>query len=221
MQPLCLVSTDTDWQQQLITGARELHRITDSNFHIVTPAPSIGIDAIRDLQRLLSRKPYGGGSRLIVLSGMEKATTEAQNALLKLLEEPPADTYIIITTTAEEAVLPTILSRCRSIRHASASDGESTPELQTVVKKILSARPGERILLAQEIAKTKEDTLVFLSSLIQLAQRQLHQSVIPSGTLLQWATILKHTEHARQYVERNVNFKATVDILFLGFPKVA
>ncbi len=53
--------------------------------------------------------------RLIILHQAEQQTTEAQNALLKLLEEPPNDTVLFLIATQAEAMLPTITSRCRQL----------------------------------------------------------------------------------------------------------
>ena len=63
-------------------------------------------------QTALERK----GIRVYVIHLVENMTTEAVNALLKFLEEPPAHAYAILTTQNESKVLPTIVSRCQSIR---------------------------------------------------------------------------------------------------------
>lgn len=71
------------------------------------------IESIRDLQHFLQLRTTGKGSlrRVIILEHAETMTIEAQNAFLKILEEPPADTLIILTAGNQRAVLSTILSR--------------------------------------------------------------------------------------------------------------
>jgi len=78
---------------------------------------SISIDAVRQLQRFLQLKTLGSGSvrRVLIVEHAEQLTTEAQNAYLKLLEEPPADTLMILTVDNQRALLPTILSRLQQI----------------------------------------------------------------------------------------------------------
>lgn len=72
---------------------------------------AISIEAVRDLSQFLSRQVPGSSKRVIILEEAESLTTEAQNALLKTLEEPPAGTHIILTAADEQALLPTIRSR--------------------------------------------------------------------------------------------------------------
>lgn len=74
---------------------------------------SIGIEAIRELKTFLQRKTTGTGliRRAVVINDGHTMGVEAQNALLKNLEEPPADTIIIITASDVTKLLPTIRSR--------------------------------------------------------------------------------------------------------------
>ena len=81
-----------------------------------------GIETIRGLKRQLALKPWGGGYRVVVIVEVERATEEAQNALLKILEEPPSKTFFILTSVETERVLPTVLSRCRVISFGALSE---------------------------------------------------------------------------------------------------
>lgn len=78
---------------------------------------SISIDAIRELQRFLQLRTLGDRAfrRAVIVEHAEVLTTEAQNAFLKLLEEPPADTILILAADNHRALLPTISSRAQSI----------------------------------------------------------------------------------------------------------
>lgn len=77
---------------------------------------SIGIESIRILTQRLSLAPYyESGSRIVIIDSAEALTHAAQNALLKLIEEPPTRTNIILIATNEESLLPTVRSRCRTI----------------------------------------------------------------------------------------------------------
>lgn len=79
---------------------------------------SISIEAIRELQRFLQLKTVGSSKqwrRAVIIEDADTLTTEAQNAYLKLLEEPPADTLMILTAGNTRALLPTILSRVQVI----------------------------------------------------------------------------------------------------------
>jgi DNA polymerase-3 subunit delta' len=78
--------------------------------------PSIGIDRIRELRRTAALKPFEGRGRVVIIVNVEKMTTEASNALLKILEEPPQGMTMILTTSNMNALLPTIISRCQEVR---------------------------------------------------------------------------------------------------------
>ena len=74
---------------------------------------SIGIEDIRiHLIDDVSIKPYTGPYKIYILNEAEKLTLQAQNALLKTIEEPPAYAVIMLLTTNADTFLPTILSRC-------------------------------------------------------------------------------------------------------------
>jgi len=64
------------------------------------------------LQKILSVRPYEGTRRVLILPDAQRMTEEAQNKLLKVLEEPPSDTYIFLLATTLAPFLPTVLSRC-------------------------------------------------------------------------------------------------------------
>lgn len=74
---------------------------------------SIGVDDVRmQINQDVGVKPYKSPYKIYIVNECEKMTPQAQNALLKTLEEPPAYTVILLLTTSLDALLPTILSRC-------------------------------------------------------------------------------------------------------------
>jgi DNA polymerase III subunit gamma/tau len=75
-----------------------------------------GIDSVRDIRSSMSQAPMNGESRVWILDEVHKATNDAQNAMLKLLEEPPDHVYFILCTTEPQKLIPTIVQRCTVIR---------------------------------------------------------------------------------------------------------
>ncbi len=75
----------------------------------------VKIDQVRALQHDLALRPMEGRYRVAIFDQFETATTEAQNALLKTLEEPPDYVVLILLTADPELLLPTIVSRCQPI----------------------------------------------------------------------------------------------------------
>lgn len=77
---------------------------------------TIPVDDIREMIRITGERTLEGGARVFLIFDADKMTPQAQNSLLKTLEEPPDSTYIILVTDHSENILTTIMSRCRTIR---------------------------------------------------------------------------------------------------------
>ncbi len=108
-------------------------------------ARSIGIDQARGVMAAISRQPFEAKRSVVIFFEAHLATREAQNAMLKMLEEPPPSSLIVLVTERADSLLPTIDSRCRSIRF------EPLPQ-ETIAKyleRFLSVEKGE----AERISK--------------------------------------------------------------------
>ncbi len=83
---------------------------------IVRPSGAfIKIDQARALRKHLRFAPLERGRRVIIVNDAQTMNPEASNAMLKILEEPPNDTHIILTASQTTDLLPTIVSRCQNI----------------------------------------------------------------------------------------------------------
>lgn len=74
---------------------------------------SFGVDDVRNIIDEVSKKPYEGDKKVLILYKCDKMTTQAQNALLKTIEEPPTGVYLILLSDSLENILDTIQSRCQ------------------------------------------------------------------------------------------------------------
>ncbi|MFQ5657227.1 MAG: DNA polymerase III subunit delta' [Candidatus Methylomirabilales bacterium] len=87
--------------------------------HVLAPeGASLKIDQIRGLTQEATRTPYEGRRKAFILDQAETMTEQAQNALLKTLEEPPGVTVLTLIAPDSSALLSTIASRCSQIRFA-------------------------------------------------------------------------------------------------------
>ena len=109
--------------------AAELALRRDDPAHVprFDKAPAIFLAAVQRIHQLASVKPAMGARKVFVVGDAElmvpqESSPEAANAFLKLLEEPPADTTVIITTSQPGVLLPTILSRVLAMRVAPAGE---------------------------------------------------------------------------------------------------
>jgi len=74
------------------------------------------ISQIQELQKEVYVSPFEGKKKVFILDEVDKMTSEAANAFLKTLEEPSSTTLFILITSSAESLLPTIISRCQSVR---------------------------------------------------------------------------------------------------------
>lgn len=81
----------------------------------------IGVDEVRALKGFFSLSAADGGRRVVIVDSADEMNVNAANALLKLLEEPPADATILLVSYQPSRLLPTIRSRCRELRCATLS----------------------------------------------------------------------------------------------------
>ena len=75
----------------------------------------IRIEQVREIESFLNLTPYEGASKVVIVDGAELMNTAAANALLKTLEEPPPASLLLLLTASEDALLPTIRSRCSAL----------------------------------------------------------------------------------------------------------
>jgi DNA polymerase-3 subunit delta' len=95
------------------------HEIHPDVFLIEPEGNFITIGQVRQLQQFISLKNYEGNVRVFIIDEADRFTVEAANALLKGLEEPPPGVVFILVTANIEAMLPTVVSRCRQIQFRS------------------------------------------------------------------------------------------------------
>jgi len=84
----------------------------------------IKVEQIREMQKRVGYKPFEGKATVCIIDGADRLNISAANSLLKTLEEPPAQTHLILTAENIRVVIPTILSRCQRINFSPLSDEE-------------------------------------------------------------------------------------------------
>lgn len=139
----------------------------------IDAASNRGIDEIRDLREKIRLSPLSAAKKVYIIDEVHMLTTEAFNALLKTLEEPPAHAMFVLCTTEPHKVPATILSRCFHIQFKLATDDEIVRSLKRIVA-------GEKLqididvlsLIAQRSDGGFRDGAKILEELSMLAQGQ-------------------------------------------------
>jgi DNA polymerase-3 subunit delta' len=111
-------------------------------------ARNISVDQVRSLGELLAVTPSMSPRRAIVIDAADDLEASAANALLKMLEEPPANTLFFLVSHAPGRLLPTIRSRCRRLDFARLSDDAMTSLLNRSLPEENSAEIGRLIEFA-------------------------------------------------------------------------
>ena len=143
-------------------GHPDLHRVGPEGpgRQVVIGGPGARVRGIRDLIAELALLPVEGGARVAIVEAAHRMNEDAQAALLKTLEEPPAAVTLILCADAEEPLLPTIRSRCarlrlgpvgtRDVEAILAEHGVADAPLASRLARITGGRPGLAWALARQ-----------------------------------------------------------------------
>ena len=86
--------------------------------------PGAGIDGVREVRATLARKPAEGPRQVLILRDVDRFSHDAHNALLKTLEEPPADAAILLVAEGTALLPETVVSRCRVVTARPLTDAQ-------------------------------------------------------------------------------------------------
>lgn len=145
-------------------------------FYIEPDGNSIKIDQIRELQRKVAEKPVISNKKIFIIDNADKMTVEAQNCLLKTLEEPPKYITIILITSNESNLLTTIKSRCMIQYFNKIDDKElekflKAENINTNIVDMANGSIGKALKL-----KDKSENYEAINKIIK--QIENHQSIL-------------------------------------------
>ena len=118
---------------------------------------SIGIKQVREATKFLVEKPFSHKAKVVLINRGELLTVQAQNALLKTLEEPPSYATIIVNAKTEDSLLETVTSRCRKTRVIESAQRQITT---ISINEILTMRIGKRLSWAAEYSKEERPHVI-------------------------------------------------------------
>lgn len=144
----------------------------------IDAASNRGIDSIKELRDKIAFAPVDGRYKVYIIDEVHMLTTEASNALLKTLEEPPENVVFILATTDPQKVLPTIHSRCQRFDFHRVTVEEITKHLGDVAKKSDIVADEEALrLIAIEAEGGMRDALSLLDQCAVMSPRVTVDSV--------------------------------------------
>ena len=178
----------------------------------------IGISAVRQFTGRLLLSPQASPYIIGIITRADLLTIEAQNALLKLLEEPPPRVKIYIETESKDQLLPTILSRCQSIQLGSSTEDDSLEAEKATIQKLLSSTPSEIMHVIDGAASDRDAAKQWTSQLIVATRALLMAHIHNDGdqkTTSVYMRLVRNLVVAQQELAVNVNPKLVLDTVFL------
>lgn len=130
---------------------------------------AITVDEIRRLSKFLSMTSHDGGYRIIIVDPADDLNVNAANALLKNLEEPPPRTIFMLISHAPGRLLPTIRSRCQSIRLQPLADGDILSVLDHLGEPVPEDDAGRKQLIERSMGSPRNALLLTRYGGIELA----------------------------------------------------
>ncbi|MBU0570678.1 MAG: DNA polymerase III subunit gamma/tau [Candidatus Omnitrophica bacterium] len=137
-------------------------------------ASNRGIDEIRTLRENVKFAPASGTFKIYIIDEVHMLTTEAFNALLKTLEEPPSHVKFIFATTEAHKVLPTIMSRCQKFDFKRIPPGMIFNRLMDIAKnEKISIDEKAALLMARSADGSLRDALVVLDQMVSFSSGKI------------------------------------------------
>lgn len=181
--------------------------LIDPDIHIlVTENPSLGVEDTRKFVKKLRNRPFKRTLQIGIIPKADLLTVEAQNALLKELEDHPKSVVYMLGTTNEQALLQTILSRSKKMYSGTQNSQQNTSEetyFELFTKKQPHYLQGYASLSANDW--TKQTASQFLADL----SRHIRSSQIDKQQLL-----LESVQRSGEFITNNISAKQVLLLLF-------
>lgn len=192
--------------QDLLSSQTEL-------IHIFAEKSSISIKQIQDLNIPLSiaaRLP-----RIVWIEEADLMTTPSENALLKMLEEPPVNTNFYLTCSSQSSLLPTIRSRAKHIGLPTTTK-TNDPSILSDLKSIMSMTAGDR--LQSIIKRDRGESIIWITQIEASLKDKLHDPNLGINSIKMLGNIAKSAEYAHEALLSNCSVSLVTQNFYLTLP---
>lgn len=173
----------------------------------------LGIEDVRRIQKKIFLRPFKGEKKSLVIVLREAITIEAQNSMLKLLEEPPPSSLIFIVINNHLSLLPTIISRVKIIE--LKQERESNDDSLNRFMQIKT--DGDALSLAAEVSKDKTSAILWLENLIFSAREKMLENLKNKHEALRIRSLIHQVELAHYDLKNtNTNQRLVLENLFIN-----
>jgi hypothetical protein len=221
-----IVSADKSAQDEKIAKLLDEAQVHPVD-RFVLSAEKISIAEIRSLKMQLAKTAFASKTKAAIIEA-GGLSLEAQQALLKSLEEPPDHTLLILAVSNLDLLLPTIISRCFVIQLAivPAKTDEKNKSTQSVFwTNILKGSIAQRLLSTSGLPSERQELILWLDSALFFFRDELKSGFVQEKKPLFQPTHIAQIIHALLTAKReltaNLSLKLTIDHALLSLPKLS
>ena len=206
---------------KIILNSNDLQNNVDYKLIESEDGKSIKINQIRDMQSDVAIKPLKSDRKVYVILDADKMNEQAQNCILKTLEEPPLYTTIFLITAFPEKLIDTVNSRVKRVKIDSDIDTKEFEKIKFFIDSFGNMMDTDKLKFADYFADNKDDfrdmlkyMIVYYHELIQkiLSSNQKSDS-IRLGNLSKNISVC---ERCIDKLDKNCNFNMIIDYLLLN-----
>lgn len=213
MNSFILIGKNQQDIQTYLNTFSSAHKIGPMDVSHIQDTQAIGIERIRLMQESIYLKPFNSPEKMLVIDDADTLTVEAQNAMLKLLEEPPASTHIFLVSPYLDVFLPTVISRCQLVQlgtHTAPDTNKAQMEAHLLV--ILEEQTSPKLKLAEEITKEKDNIGSWFAHMTLFIRDKMLEDI----TNTTYPVILYKLQEGNKLLQTtNVSHRALLEHVFL------
>lgn len=199
------------------TSIAQLHNIPDMHIIELTSSSSIGIDQVKALQKEMIFQPFEEIYQVGLIFHADSLTTQAQNALLKTLEEGGERTLYYLLVSNERNLLPTIISR--SIKHYVKTQAKPELDIEVIRPEVLDMGAIQKFTTVEGIINEEKETGVavkeFMNELLRYYREQLITNTDDPTKANEVTEYLSYIIDTDRKISANVNKRMALERLML------
>ena len=193
------------------------------DIHILNPEDenSIGIEQVKELQQTMRFKPFQEEVQVGIILQAQKLTHQAQNSILKSLEDSSETSIYILCVDNEKNLLPTIRSRGIILypKHDKKNQRieKEKSQIENVIETFFTLSPVEQFNIIEEYSEEKDTSLTFINGIEESLRDQLELD-IKNGNIdssQRNLEFLKTVEKSREKISSNCNRKLTLESMIM------
>jgi DNA polymerase-3 subunit delta' len=174
----------------------------------------LDVAQIREVQNFLSYKSYNGGFKIVIVDDAHLMNQEAQNCFLKTLEEPKGQTLLFLITSKPDMLLPTIFSRCQTVKFFKPAGLPENPgklekekELLKNLLPVLNSTFADKFAYVKNIDFEKQSA----SEIIYVLQKHLRKDIVKNKKALELTEEINN-----KLIFTNASPKLALEILLIN-----